>query len=560
MYQRTSVRWIIDIDSQGKFLGLVATSSGGKRDRGIPMLVPHVLRANSIRAKLLCDNAEYVLGFPRKVKDPIKQSKRKGDALKKHEEFKRVVHECASNTGEPAVSSVLCFLEDERQLKKVDPEEIADADNLTFRVDGSLPVANPAVQLFWADYTSTEQESEENTIIEEQECIVCGEPCHPLPRHPVLIKRIPGGQTSGMALISANTNAFESYGLKASLIAPTCRKCAESYAKAANSLLEGENTHVNIGSLSYVFWTKEDEGFSFAKLISRPDPGEVRVLLTSAFAGKDAVTNLDKSLEASPFYAAALGASGGRVAVRDWLETTVANAKRNLARYFALQQVVKRDGSESEPIGLYALAASTVRDPANDMAPNVPKSLLRFALKGGPLPHWLLFQVVKRNRTEQNVTRPRVSLIKMVLCSQKESGLEEKMEQLDPENRSPAYLCGRLLAVLESIQERAVPGLKATIVDRFFGTASSAPASVFGRLLRGAQPHLGKLRKERTRTYVALEKRLEEVLSGLEGFPKTLALEDQAVFSLGYYHQRAADRAEAIIYKESKEQEDNSEE
>jgi len=550
MYQRTPVRWLIDLDKEGKFLGLVATSDGGKRDRGKQILTPHVVRSSGPRAKLLCDNAEYVLGVPKQIEDPEKQMKRDEDAVKKHVDFNRVVRACAKATGEPTVEVVLSFLEDEKQVGLVESDEMAEADNLTFRVAGSFPVDLPSVQSFWADFTGAETESGENSI-EPQKCIVCGQLCRPLSRHPVLIKRIPGGQASGMALISANSNAFESYGLKASLIAPTCRGCAETYAKAANTLLERESTHVNIGPLAYVFWAKESYNFSFANLISKAEPGEVKVLMTSALTGKQATTRL----EASPFYAAALGASGGRVAVRDWLETTVVNAKKNLARYFTLQRIIKRDGSESEPIGLYALSAATVRDPSKDLAPNVPKALLHMALKGGPLPKWLLFQTVKRNRVEQKITRPRAALIKMVLCSQEQTGSEERMEMLDSENRSPAYLCGRLLAVLESIQERAVPGLKATIVDRFFGTASSAPASVFGRLLRGAQPHLGKLRKERKGTYSALSNRLEEVLSGLEGFPKTLALEDQAIFSLGYYHQRAADRAAAIAFMEQKAQE-----
>lgn len=60
------------------------------------------------------------------------------------------------------------------------------------------------------------------------------------------------------------------------------------------------------------------------------------------------------------------------------------------------------------------------------------------------------------------------------------------MVQLDPDNPNSAYRCGRLLAVLEAVQRLAIPGIKATVVDRFFGTASSAPASVFGRLVRGA--------------------------------------------------------------------------
>lgn len=117
------------------------------------------------------------------------------------------------------------------------------------------------------------------------------------------------------------------------------------------------------------------------------------------------------------------------------------------------------------------------------------------------------------------------------------------MTKLDIENQDPAYLCGRLLAVLENIQYLAVPGAKATLIDRYYGSASSAPASVFGTLMRGAQPHLAKLRKEREGAYHALQKRLEDICSGLPSYPNTLNMNDQAVFALGYYHQRAEDRA-----------------
>ena len=121
--------------------------------------------------------------------------------------------------------------------------------------------------------------------------------------------------------------------------------------------------------------------------------------------------------------------------------------------------------------------------------------------------------------------------------------------QLDPANRDPAYLCGRLLAVLEAIQREALGDISASIVDRFFGTASSAPASVFGRLLRGAQPHLKTLSRDKRGMYNIFENRLLDVtqgISGRDGVPKTLSLEKQGLFALGYYHQRAADRAERI--------------
>jgi len=118
------------------------------------------------------------------------------------------------------------------------------------------------------------------------------------------------------------------------------------------------------------------------------------------------------------------------------------------------------------------------------------------------------------------------------------------MEELDLTNREPAYLCGRLLAELEAVQRVAI-NPKATLVDRYYGTASSAPASVFGTLLRGAQPHLAVLRKSRPGTHAALQGRLEEILRDLPAWPRILTLPQQAVFALGYYHQRADDRRRA---------------
>lgn len=128
------------------------------------------------------------------------------------------------------------------------------------------------------------------------------------------------------------------------------------------------------------------------------------------------------------------------------------------------------------------------------------------------------------------------------------------MIQLDMNNPDPGYLCGRLMAVLESIQRLAIPNANATITDRFYGTASSAPASVFGNLIRKSQSHLAKLRKERPGTERALQERLETIQAGLNTFPKTLTLEQQGLFGLGYYHQRANDRAEAIARWQEKEE------
>lgn len=114
------------------------------------------------------------------------------------------------------------------------------------------------------------------------------------------------------------------------------------------------------------------------------------------------------------------------------------------------------------------------------------------------------------------------------------------------------------LAELEQAQRLAV-NPQATLVDRYFGAASSAPATVFGPLMRTLQAHLGKLRKTREGAYHGIQQRIEEILEHLAEFPKTLALKDQALFGLGYYHQRAADRAAARAKRDLNQQEAGNE-
>jgi hypothetical protein len=112
-----------------------------------------------------------------------------------------------------------------------------------------------------------------------------------------------------------------------------------------------------------------------------------------------------------------------------------------------------------------------------------------------------------------------------------------------PENA--AYHCGRLLAELEAIQKTAQGNINATLVDRYYGAASSTPAKAFAPLMRGVQTHLSKLRKNSPGLYKLCDQHLEEIMLNFHDnkFPSTLAMSDQAIFALGYYHQRAANRA-----------------
>jgi len=532
LYSERPVRYIIELDDKGHLLSVrpidTIDPANPRTKRGTLRRVPYVQPTSGIKAQLLADNAEYILGLPR---DPLKQSR----ATKCQEAFINLVDRCFSDTREPTVGAVSTFLHAEpvRQLELA--EDYDRGAIITFRVSGVFPVDLSTIQAFWA--TTNDPDADPNRPAPIMQCLVCNQVRPVLKRLQGKLKGVPNGQTSGTSLVSANGEAFESYGLEASLTAPTCANCGERLTKAANALLASNSNHISIGGAAFLFWTRQDVGFDLLTYFNDPKPEQVRDLIGSVRSGKT-----PSDIDDVAFYATALSGSGARAVVRDWIDTTVGQVRENLAAWFARQRIVDAFGDAAQPIKLYLLAAGTVRE-AKDLPATTPRALLHSALTGAPLPYGLLYQAVRRNRAEQGMTRQRAALIKLVLLSQQPDTVEDRMIQLDPENMNPAYRCGRLLAVLEETQRQAIG--KATIVERFFGTASSAPASVFGRLLRGAQPHLSKLERDRPGAYRALQNRLEEVQGGLSGFPRTLMLEDQAIFALGYYHQRAYDRAQA---------------
>ena len=109
--------------------------------------------------------------------------------------------------------------------------------------------------------------------------------------------------------------------------------------------------------------------------------------------------------------------------------------------------------------------------------------------------------------------------------------------ELDTGQPSAGYQLGRLFAVLEKIQEEANPGLNATIRERYYGAACTAPVSVFPTLLRLKNHHLSKL-QNRGRV-VNFERMIGEIVKKpFDEFPAHFDLHEQGRFAIGYYHQR----------------------
>ena len=110
---------------------------------------------------------------------------------------------------------------------------------------------------------------------------------------------------------------------------------------------------------------------------------------------------------------------------------------------------------------------------------------------------------------------------------------------LNKESTNRAYLLGRMFAVLEYIQYKALGNINASIADRYYSSASATPFFVFPRLLVGARHHLARLRKDKLGLAVNLDKDLGEIIDILpENYPHHFSIDEQGRFSIGYYQQK----------------------
>lgn len=587
LYSERAVRYWIDLDGQGNLAGSgpvdTADPDSRAQRRGRMWRVPYVQRTSTTRPLLFADTAEYTFALPIEPDKPRSVER----ALRRHAAYLQLLADCHRRIEDPFVGAVRRFLESSPFDRIEWPGEFDPSATITFTVEGCTApgravVGLESVQAFWAAHN---RPSDEDADLFE--CLVCAEVRPAERRLKEKVKGIPGGQTSGTSLISANEEAFRSYGLEESLIAPVCGECSESFTKGLNDLL-ASNDAIRLGGMKFVSWTREvrEDALNVLGVAVRPqDFGEELNIWDTAppaAAPRDVRSQLDvgyreprprelrgstvpaypesaERIRPSPapldveqqdqLYALGVSAAGGRAAVRSLHTTTVAEAVERALLWFERQRIVGAYGeqpwsNEAPRVGLLQLAGATVRE-LRDLPAPVPRSLLHGFLTGEPLPDDLLIRTVRRVQADRDVRRNQAALIKLVLRSKPDAGEEDNMVS-PSEQGSEAYQCGRLFAELENAQRTALPNVNATIVDRYFRRASTAPRVVFGPLVQLAQAHLDTLERDRPGAYHAIQQRLEGILVRIgPEFPNVLTPRRQGEFVLGYYHQRAEHRREA---------------
>ena len=235
----------------------------------------------------------------------------------------------------------------------------------------------------------------------------------------------------------------------------------------------------------------------------------------------------------------ALAPNAARISVRFFRQGTIKEFGEKIKMHFDDFEIV-RSPRDSEYLSLYRILTSTaLQYKIDNVPPNLASAVIESVLDGTPYPTTLLQQCIRRIRAEQNVTRARAAILKATINRFNRIHKPQEKEitmGLDLTNTNPGYRLGRLFAVLERIQEEANPGINSTIRDRFYGSASTNPVAVFSQLLKLKNHHLAKLKNVGQK--INHEKLIGEIMSEISNFPAHLNFQDQAYFSIGYYHQR----------------------
>ncbi len=405
----------------------------------------------------------------------------------------------------------------------------------------------PAARTLWARLGAEDDKT-------AAACLVTGEHGPVARLHPA-IKGVWGAQSSGASIVSFNLDAFSSYGHEQGDNAPVSEAAAFAYTTALNRFLEkGSGHRVQIGDASTVFWADASdfeavavaqgvvEDFLEARRVASDDERtgakKIAAILESIRMGKPPAELRPELPSDVRFYVLGLSPNAARLSVRFYVEDDFGTIAENFSKHVEQMRIEPPPRQLALSIWRMLIETASQRKPEN-IPPQLAGDWLRAILAGARYPLTLLSIVLMRLRADHDVNALRVAMLKSLLIRNFEM---EAPVALDPGNDDPGYLLGRLFATYEYAQTQALgKKVNATIRDQYYGTASATPRAVFPSLQRKATHHLSKLRKEHPGRARFIDRKIGEIceLAEPDGlFVPMLNAQRQALFAIGYYHQR----------------------
>lgn len=580
-YSAAKINFVLNLSAIGTLEDIIPLSTkffDGKKERELSfrrMVVPEQVKRSgkSPQPNFLWDNNAFVLGISDKDQEDAEYSPKRFEAFRQHN------IELLSKTNSDTARAVIAFLlqhdpQTARQNEVIarQVEGLLEGGNLVFQVEGKNALDDPAIRRAWEEYKL-------GLEAVEMQCLVTGD-VEPIARLHPGIQGVRDAQATGASLVSFNERAYESYNrLKGQgLNSPVSQRVASGYGVALNYLLSNQNPNrkIYLGDTTVVYWAEsEDKRYpsAFFSLLNpefleeqpTDDQGErkeaekkMRETAEKVQKGQALdVKALSAGLDANTrFYVLGLAPSAARLAVRFFLTEPFGKFVERIMRHYDDLKIQREFPNQPEYISPFRILAECVSPKVTRREDELKSSwglmggaLMRAILTGAPYPEGLYAAIINRVRHDSDdekrsvkINYVRAAYIKAHLIRkyrrQANNPYQEVLQMsLNESYTHPAYVLGRLFAVLEKAQKEAIgQEINATIKDRYFTSACASPASVFPTLLRLSHHHIAKAEYGNK-----LDRRIQELLDLLEAkpFPARLSLDDQGVFVLGYYHQRA---------------------
>jgi len=530
-FTQQGISYEVVLESDGRLHAIQDVREvAGKRTTPRSMLVPGGAKpsGSGINANFLWDRTDYMLGYKADDEKPER-------TVKAFEAFRQRHLDAEADINAPEYKALCTFLRNWSPEQAKDHPVLIDVSGGfgVFRIRNQQSYVHEVPAIL--EYARQAPPDDDDSPAAGQ-CLITGEVAPIARLHEPKIKGVVGANTAGAPIVSFNFDATESYQKQSSYNAPVSEAAAFKYCTALNHLLtRGSRQKVLVGGDTVVCWTEQSTPFesAFGTIINGDTEDEatreevIHTLWRIADGGPiDELGKLD-----TPFYILGLSPNAGRVSVRFWHVSSIGQMQQHLAMHHR-ELAIDHGDFDPDILFLWQLLRQTARE-SKDIPPLLAGAMIRAILTGQPYPDAMYSAIRRRILADRNINYARTAFIKAYLIRNQHKEIDVS---LNPDRTEPAYQLGRLFAALEKAQEDALGrGLNATIKDRYFGAASSTPASVFPRLIRLNQHHMRKLEGG---IRVNTEKRMQSIADRVDDFPRHLNMVDQGLFALGYYHQR----------------------
>lgn len=544
-YASKSVKWCIDITEQGGYVGFLELGAAGERgNRGItfrqaPHLEqPELIAGGVVRCHFLVESLSVIACMA----DDIK-------TREKHAYFIRLLEEAANTV--PELDAWVRCLRDEATLelmrRDIESARAKPTDRATIRCNGRFVVEDNR----WHGWWDTFRQSLQGKGVTMARCLVTGADAPIALTHPKVGGMVSlGGNATGSVLVSFDKPAFSSYGLEQGKNAPISESVAAAYQSALNDLM---GRGIELAGMKALYWYKESVPQSEDLLYflnggdSVPASNDLKEMQAMTEAGRNInALREPKAFDPRPsenrFYLLLVSAVSARIMVRAWYEESYDELKWHVNQWFEDTALVRRDGAPGRRWSLYSLLKSVQFAEREVPAPQV-RAFWEAAVLNRPIPRAIAVLALDRIRHDivggNTPPEPTFALVKaFVLRHQRKDGTSMSVG-LDQDRPEPAYHLGRLLALMSRLQQESSRDRSSSgWVSRYYSAMSTTPALMAGRLFQMSEHYYARMTDSRGlehwfRTQIA------DVMSRVQDIPRTLSLEEQALFALGFYHQLA---------------------